>query len=144
MSEDCPPREPLLQSALPNYPWERVASDLFELNGKTYVLVVDYYSRYIEVMQLKATNAVDVIAALKSIFSRHGIPAVLMSDNEPQYGSGAMEDFAKTYKFTSQAVQAIHKPTERAVKTAKRFFEHSRPVPSPPELPSYPIPMVWT
>ena len=40
------PREPLMQTTLPNFPWERVACDLFELEKITYILVVDYFSRY--------------------------------------------------------------------------------------------------
>ena len=35
------PREPLVSSSLPSYPWERTAADLFELKGSTYLLIVD-------------------------------------------------------------------------------------------------------
>ena len=38
----APHKEPLMPSTLPNHPWERVATDLFELDKKTYLLVVDY------------------------------------------------------------------------------------------------------
>ena len=37
------PRQPMLPTLLPEYPWQRVAPDLFELNKKTYILVIDYF-----------------------------------------------------------------------------------------------------
>lgn len=124
-----PPREPLLQSSLPDYPWERVATDLFELNGTTYLLVVDYYSRYIEVQKLKSTTSASVITALKAVFSHHGIPAAVVSDNGPQYASQEMKEFSQSYGF-SHITSSPHYPqsngeAERAVKTAKSLIEHS-------------------
>ena len=80
-----PPTQPLLQIPLPSHPWERVAADLFELKKTTYLLVVDYYSRFVEVQKLTSTTSTNVIAALKSIFSLHGIPLTFMSDNGPQF-----------------------------------------------------------
>ena len=47
-----PPREPLIILPLPQRPWERVAADLFELDGTQHLLIIDYYSRYPEVIQL--------------------------------------------------------------------------------------------
>ena len=124
-----PPREPLLQSSLPDYPWERVATDLFELNGTTYLLVVDYYSRYIEVQKLKSTTSASIITALKAVFSHHGIPATVVSDNGPQYASQEMKEFSQSYGF-SHITSSPHYPqsngkAERAVKTAKSLLEHS-------------------
>lgn len=44
--------EPMIESELPNYPWQKVAADLFELREKQCLAVVDYYSQYIEVCHL--------------------------------------------------------------------------------------------
>ena len=38
-----PNKEPLIPSSLPNYPWQTVATDLFHLNGTTYLVTVDYF-----------------------------------------------------------------------------------------------------
>ena len=116
-------RQPMISYPLPNYPWEKVASDLFELHCKTYLLVADYFSRYLEVQTLTTTTSASVIRALIAIFSRHGIPAVLMSDNGPQYSSQEMKDFANQYNF-KHVTSSPHYPqsngmAEHMVKTAK-------------------------
>jgi hypothetical protein len=97
--EATPKREPLIPTELPLYPWQKVATDLFVLNGKNYLLAVDYYSRYPEVVKLNSTTSSSIISALKSIFSQHGIPETVISDNGPQYSSLEFAEFT-----TSQAV----------------------------------------
>jgi len=37
---DSSPREPLMTTILPNYPWERIATDLFELKGCHDLLII--------------------------------------------------------------------------------------------------------
>jgi hypothetical protein len=76
-----------------------VASDLFEHNKQSYLFVVDYYSRYIEIAKLHSTSSNAVINHLKSIFTRHGIPQTFISDNGPQYCGNAFREFAKSYGF---------------------------------------------
>ena len=49
-------------------PWEKVGADLFQLKDSTYLIVVDYYSRYMEVQKLTTTTSAGVISALKAIF----------------------------------------------------------------------------
>ena len=69
------------------------------LNGATYLLVIDYFSRFVEVVKLKTTTSASIIEVLKPIFARFGIPETLMSDNGPQYSSQEFANFAKTYDF---------------------------------------------
>ena len=92
--------EPLLPSPLPDHPWEKVGADLFDLQGTTYLLVVDYFSQNPEFIKLSSTTSRSINTALKSIFSRHGNPSILMSDNGPQFSSKEMVEFTRTYAFT--------------------------------------------
>ena len=80
-------KEPLLPHSAPSRPWERVGTDLCELNGRHYLVLVDYYSNFIEFDHLKETTSEKVIEFCKSQFARHGIPDIVISDNGPQFSS---------------------------------------------------------
>ena len=68
--ETRPTPEPLITTPLPDRLWKMVATDLFELEGRDYLLVVDYFSRFVEigVMQKSKTSA-EVIRVLKALFA---------------------------------------------------------------------------
>ena len=133
-------REPLLSTPLPNHPWEKVAMDLFDLKGKTYILLVDYYSRFVEVQQLQSMTTSSVISFLKPIFARYGIPATIISDNGPQFASVEMKQFSETYGF-SHVTTSLYYPqangqAERTVSKCKR------PIHGTAELSCYSVTMV--
>ena len=117
--------EPLIPSALPERPWQRVATDLLHLKGSTYLAVVDYYSRYIELAKLSpsGTDSPGTIERLKSMFARHGIPEELVSDGGPQYKSAEFAKFASSYGFvhtmSSPGYPRANGGAERAVQTVK-------------------------
>ena len=91
--------EPWMTTPLPEYPWQIVGTDLFELKNDHYMLIVDYFSRYPEVIKLTSTTSANVIKGLQAAFSRHGIPEVVRSDNGPQYASQEFTQFADSYGF---------------------------------------------
>ncbi|KAK3729801.1 hypothetical protein QZH41_003408 [Actinostola sp. cb2023] len=70
-----------------------------------------------------------IIAHLKSIFSRHGIPEKMVTDNGPQYASNDFANFAKDYSFvhvtSSPRYAQSNGEAERAVQTVKRLFNKS-------------------
>ena len=61
----------------------KVGCDLFYLNNRHYLLVVDYYSDYPEIALINNKSSDQVITHKKSIFSRHEIPQIVMSDGGP-------------------------------------------------------------
>ncbi len=96
--------QPLIPSKLPDLPWQKVGMDLFEWRKNNYLLIVNYYSRFMEVSKLSRTTAEEVITHTKSIFARHGIPKMVVSDNGPQKNFGTFP--RTTSSSTRPAVQS--------------------------------------
>ncbi|KAF6032749.1 hypothetical protein EB796_008936 [Bugula neritina] len=65
-------QSPLLRFEFPSCPWEKLGSDLFYFDSKWFLLVVDYYSRFIKATLLEDLTISKVILHLKNIFARHG------------------------------------------------------------------------
>ena len=95
----CNTKEPLTLHPAPSRPWERIAADLCEVNGRHYLVMVDYYSNFIEVDHLTETTSQKIIECCKCQFARHGIPDVFISDNGPQFSSTLFHQFSETYQF---------------------------------------------
>ena len=77
-------KEPLRPHDVPVCPWQMVATDLLVWINTNDLIVVDYYSNYFEIAQLASTKSSTVIQHIKSMFARHGIPKIVISDNGPQ------------------------------------------------------------
>ena len=64
----------MLPHEIPDRP-SKLGADLFELHKENYVLLVDYYSNFFEVMKLTSTKTPTIVKHCKTTFARHGIPA---------------------------------------------------------------------
>ena len=80
--------EPLISTPVPDCPWQIIGLDFFKFKTVDYLIVVDYYSRYIELGAMNRNKtASEVLRVLKSLFARHGIPETLHTDNGPPFDS---------------------------------------------------------
>ena len=122
--------EPLITTPLPLLPWQKIGTDLFEFKGSHYLLVIDYFSRYIEVVEVRSMTSVHIIKHLKAIFSRHGVPECVVSDNGTQYTSEEFNIFANEYGFkhvtSSPKYPKANGEAERAVKTVKTLLQKAK------------------
>jgi hypothetical protein len=99
---------------------------LFELDSKHYLVIIDYFSRYIELTELRSQTANAVIGAMKCIFARHGIPSIVCSDNGPCYAADTFKRFAAEYGFQHQTSSPrfaqANGEAERGVQIAKNIM----------------------
>uniref|UniRef100_A0A8D9AL31 Uncharacterized protein K02A2.6 n=1 Tax=Cacopsylla melanoneura TaxID=428564 RepID=A0A8D9AL31_9HEMI len=111
---------------IPARPWEQIASDLLEFGGKTFLVIFDYFSKWIEILPLVRKTSQDLINMFKFVFSYHGIPELLLSDNMP-YSSFEFKKFC----FENGILQKTSSPryprgnsiAERAVGIAKAILK---------------------
>jgi len=59
----------MISSVLPERPWQKVGMDLLFWDNATFLLIVDYYPRFIEVPRLSRESSQEVICHIKSIIA---------------------------------------------------------------------------
>ena len=122
--------EPLKSHHIPDRAWCKVSADLFEFGGQTYILGVDYYSKYPVVRELTRQTTKEVVKVMKSWFSEQGTPETLMTDNGPCFNSREFKIFANDWEFThitsSPRYAKSNGQIERTVQTVKNFMKKCR------------------
>ncbi|XP_038061713.1 uncharacterized protein K02A2.6-like [Patiria miniata] len=124
-------KETLLPHELPTRPWQILGTDLFHFEGNEYLMIADYYSKFPLVHRMPANcTSGAVIDATQQIFSEHGVPEKIISDNGPHFASAAYKVFADEWGFT-HVTSSPHFPqsngfVERMIQTVKRTMTKAR------------------
>ena len=63
------------------------------VEGKMLIIVVDSFSKWPKVVIVNSTTSEATVNALRTMFSRVGVPQTLVSDNAPQFKSQEFKDF---------------------------------------------------
>jgi hypothetical protein len=121
--------EPLLPTAYPDRPWQIVGADLLKSKGRWYLLVSDYYSRFMEVAKLNDLKMGTIVTHTKSFFARHGVPETVRADCGSQFDCCAFKQFGREYGFqlvtSSPKFPQSNGFIEAQVKNFKKHLEKS-------------------
>ncbi|KAL6730979.1 hypothetical protein Aduo_001894 [Ancylostoma duodenale] len=109
-------------------PWSRVHIDYAgPLNGKMFLVIVDAYSKWPEIIEMTSTTSVATIRQLTRLFAQFGNPTTLVSDNGSQFASKEFAEFCSTNGITHVRSPPFHPQSngqaERFVDTFKRALE---------------------
>ena len=81
------------------------------------MVVVDAHSKWPEVHLMSSTTTFKTIQVLRGLFSRYGLPEVLVSDNGPQFTSSEFDTFMKGNGSETHTLCAIPPSHEWASRT---------------------------
>lgn len=97
--------------------------------GHTFLVIVDAFSKWVEVFPVSSTSAEATITALRMAFAQHGLPDLIVSDNGPAFASEQYLDFLTCNGIRRMLVPPYHPASngaaERVVQTVKNKLKKS-------------------
>ena len=125
--QDAPSKEPMIPHEYIMRPWAKVSVDICEIRSRYLLIVVDYFSNFVEVSRLPSIQSISIIKALSEIFARWGVPDILVSDNGGQFDSNEFLQFSIEWQFQHITSSPVYPQSngkiENTVRTIKRLFE---------------------
>ena len=124
-SAKLPVKTELCSWPKPSKPWSRIHIDYAgPLNGKSYLVVVDAYSKWPEVFEMTSTTSSKTMECLTKLFAQFGNPETLVSDNGTQFTSSEFKSFCELNGINHIRSPPFHPQSngqaERFVDTLKR------------------------
>ena len=122
------PKEPMMQTPEPEWPFQQICTDYFELNGHAYLSIVDRFTGWPIVYHFppgKCTS-VTLISTLRSTFMTYGTAEEVSSDGGPQFTASGFKRFLKqwnvSHRKSSSEYPQSNGRAELGVKSAKRII----------------------
>ncbi len=128
-NQKLPPIAPIQPWEFPKRPLSRLYLDYIDyagpFDGHMFLVIVDAYSKWIDVKATKHATSMSTVAILRSIFATHGIPELIVSDNGTPFTSHEFQTFIQCNGIRHNTSAPYHPATnglaERAVQTFKTF-----------------------
>ena len=119
-----------LDQEIPLHHWSKLATDIFHFEGTSYLLIVDYTSRFPVMCKLSSMTGQHVATQCKLIFSEYGEPETLISNNGPCYTAEAFTSVMNSYHVnhitSSPHYPQCNGPAEKYVPIVKSLFYKAR------------------
>ncbi|XP_055523176.1 uncharacterized protein K02A2.6-like [Wyeomyia smithii] len=109
----------------PKGPWERIHIDYAgPVAGSMLLIVVESYSKWLEVKVTQSTTTAATIGIMDELFSSFGVPVTIVSDNGPQFTATEFKAFlqksgVKYHNLSAPYHPATNGQAERYVQTTK-------------------------
>ncbi|XP_042149549.1 uncharacterized protein K02A2.6-like [Ixodes scapularis] len=124
LTQNAPPRAPLLTWGWPTRRWQRVHLDFAYRDQNWFLILVDAHSKWVEVFLMSSTTTKRTIERLRSVFAAFGLPEEVVTDNGPPFVATEFVEFQSMngvrHTKSPPYNPASNGSAERCVQTVKR------------------------
>jgi hypothetical protein len=120
-------REPLTPSPIPDYPFQNVVADLFEIDGCHYLVYVDRLTGFPELAHYpSSTSSYNIINSIREFYHRWGVPEEISLDGGPNLQSTEITEWLESWGTKVRKSSAYYPQSngraEAGVKSLKRLL----------------------
>lgn len=100
MKYDRKPIKPILQlTQTQDAPFQELFIDLFSIEGKTYLTIIDAFSKLGQAIETQGKSTPEVTRALMKYFSYYGTPRRISSDPGTEFNNELIKEFLNLHKI---------------------------------------------
>ena len=117
------PKEKIIHHDILLRPLEVLGMDIFHLNNKNYLYIVDYHSKFPVIKRMDRFSAESLIATIKVIIAEYSILCRLMSDAGTNFVSEKFRSFCRSLNIEQARASLYHHQSNRQIKDCIKFIK---------------------
>jgi len=105
--------------------FQRLFIDLFFFDDKSFLILIDQFSNFVDIHPLKQLSSNQIISALQKTFCYFGLPDIIAYDNGKQFVSKEFKSYLSSCNIDLMLTPTLtpsNGKAERAIRTAKLFL----------------------
>lgn len=126
-NQNNPPKISSVKWPEANAPLERIHIDFCHPVNSNYLVIIDVFSKWVEVVKCKTISTQEVIRELRKFFASFGMPKKIVSDNGGCFSSVEFNQFCSVNGIDHMTSPPYHPPSngqaENSVKNFKNYFK---------------------
>ena len=104
---------------------EVVAVDVFLMNGKNLLCIVDYQSKFQIVKKVNSLSAEDLVQTAKLIFAEYGLPKKIILDTGTNFMAETYKNFSRRMNIQQTITSSYYHQSNSQIKACIKFVKHT-------------------
>lgn len=118
---------PLMLTETPTKPFQILHIDLFIFNGKSYLTIIDSFTKLAQAFEILGKTAVHVSKALIKFFTSFGVPEKIVADSGKEFKNETVRDLLKVHKINVHFTTVAHHESNGMIERLhSTLIEHLR------------------
>ena len=119
------PKDKMTHHDIPLRTWDVIGADMFTLNNKHYLCIVDYHSKFPIITKAEDLSADSLILTCKVVFAEYWIPKKIMSDAGGNFISDKFKTFCKSLNTEQAFSSSYYHQTSGQMEACIKFIKHT-------------------